>query len=313
MPLSTQPASILVIRSGAVGDFVLTTPVIASLRSAYPCARLEICGNPDSVALISDLIEDTLDINAAAWAPFFVRNSAPVGDLARQISSTDLIVNFLPDPDNVFSENLRSLTEGTVLSHSPHPLEDGSIHIVDHLLSAIRPLDIETTTQPIVSFEDSIGLPDDITTPYAVMHPGSGGMNKIWPLERFAEVSQKLVEGLHVVVSVGPADEHITSEIKHLLPDIQIVASQTLPQLANLLKGASLYIGNDSGPTHIAAATGTTTVAIFGPTDPRIWKPRGRNVSVLEASQITPKAKRLDSITTAQVVEKVALLLQGDP
>lgn len=312
MPLSTQPESILVIRSGAVGDFVLTTPVIASLRSAYPGARLAVCGNPDRVVLISDLIDDMQDINDAAWAPFFNRNSAPTGDLARQISSTDLIVNFLPDADDVFSQNLRSLTAGTVLSYSPHPLEDGSIHIVDHLLAAICPLDIETTTQPIVSFADSIGLPDDIITPYAVMHPGSGGMNKIWPLERFAEVSQELAKGLQVVVSVGPADEHITSGMKHLLPDIQIVGPQTLPQLASFLQTASLYIGNDSGPSHIAAAVGTPTVAIFGPTDSRIWSPRGQKVSIVEARRSIPRAKRLESITAAQVMEKVDLLLRGD-
>jgi ADP-heptose:LPS heptosyltransferase len=313
MSLSTQPESILVIRSGAVGDFILTTPVIASLRAAYPDAQLRVAGNPDRVSLIANEIDEILDINDAGWASFFVRNARPAGRIADLVSSTNLVVNFIPDADRVFADNLRHLSRGCVLGHPPHPPDDGSVHIVDHLLSALEPLNIPTRPQPVLMPEMALPLPAGLGPPYIVIHPGSGGANKVWPIERFAEVADQLVEHGRIVISSGPADDKIIAAMKTLLPAALIVAPSSLPDLARLYATARLYIGNDSGPSHLAAAVGTPTVAIFGPTDPRIWQPRGLCVEIVAAHLNIPGESRLESITVSQVIEAANRLVSPKP
>ena len=103
---------------------------------------------------------------------------------------------------------------------------------------------------------------------FAVIHPFSGSPHKCWPLERYRELARLLP--MPVRWCAGPEDE---------LPGA--VRIDNLYELACWLAGARLYIGNDSGITHLAAATGTPVIALFGPTDPGIWAPRGDNVCVI--------------------------------
>lgn len=100
-----------------------------------------------------------------------------------------------------------------------------------------------------------------------VIHPFSGSKRKNWPIENFREVAAKLE---NVVWLAGPEESFDGSTHFDDLPDV-----------ASLIAGATRYIGNDSGITHLAAAVGAPVIAIFGPTDPRIWAPRGENVRVL--------------------------------
>lgn len=100
---------------------------------------------------------------------------------------------------------------------------------------------------------------------YAVIHPFSGSAKKNWPLDRFQETARLLSHHIEVKWCAGPEEP---LDDAHRFP--------SLAQLASFLAGASVYIGNDSGPAHLAAAAGTPVVTLFGPTDPRIWSPRGR-------------------------------------
>ncbi|MBI4906877.1 MAG: glycosyltransferase family 9 protein [Acidobacteria bacterium] len=109
--------------------------------------------------------------------------------------------------------------------------------------------------------------------PFAVIHPFSGGRHKNWPLHRFRELARSLDMPVHF--TAGP-EEELDGAIRF----------DNLWDLAQWIATASLYIGNDSGITHLAAATGVPVVALFGPTDPAIWAPLGPNVSVLRAGRI---------------------------
>jgi hypothetical protein len=103
---------------------------------------------------------------------------------------------------------------------------------------------------------------------FAVIHPFSGSARKCWPLDRYQELVSRL--DIPVRWCAGPEDP---------LPDAVRIAD--LYELACWLATARVYIGNDSGITHLAAAVGTPVVALFGPTDPSIWAPRGPNVRVI--------------------------------
>ncbi len=114
---------------------------------------------------------------------------------------------------------------------------------------------------------------------FAVIHPFSGSARKNWPLERFRELAERLA--MPVRWCAGP-EESLDGAVRF----------EDLYELACWLASARIYIGNDSGITHLAAAVGTPVVAIFGPTDPEVWAPRGERVAVVsgELAEITVDA-----------------------
>jgi ADP-heptose:LPS heptosyltransferase len=118
-----------------------------------------------------------------------------------------------------------------------------------------------------------------------IIHPGSGSKKKVWPLDRFLKLTEVLQQHLssRILVVLGPAEGPETRKIfENERPGYFILAKGlSLIQLASVMEGCRLFVGNDSGISHLAAALGIPTLAIFGPTDPRVWSPRGRNVMVI--------------------------------
>ncbi|MGH2460429.1 MAG: glycosyltransferase family 9 protein, partial [Chloroflexota bacterium] len=127
--------------------------------------------------------------------------------------------------------------------------------------------------------------------PLVVLHPGAGGRHKRWPAARFAALADRFAElGFAIAITQGPADddavEAVRSQTRLACPDL--LAGLSLDQLAKALAGASLFVGNDSGITHLAALLEVPTVAIFGPFDPAYWAPIGPRVQVIDAGQACP-------------------------
>jgi heptosyltransferase-3 len=120
---------------------------------------------------------------------------------------------------------------------------------------------------------------------FVAIHPFSGSAKKNWPLEKFRAVSRSLPKP--VQFCAGPEDELENA-----------VRISNLYDLAHWLSEADLYIGNDSGISHLAAAVGTPVFALFGPTDPAVWAPRGKNVRVLYRNPIS-------SIAVEEVLESL--------
>lgn len=110
---------------------------------------------------------------------------------------------------------------------------------------------------------------------FAILHPFSGSARKNWPLEQWRELEKLLQLRMPVYWCAGPEDQ---------LPGAVVIPD--LYQLAEWISRAHVFIGNDSGITHLAAATGTPTVALFGPTNPSVWAPRGTDVTVIHREPI---------------------------
>lgn len=296
------PQHILVLRSGAVGDFILTTPVLATLRQAYPNAFLTVAGHPARTILAEHLVDERLDIDNAGWAPYF-SESGP-SDQALSISRYDLIINYLPDKDGTLTRNLSNACRGQVISHSPHPPEDGSRHIIDHLLQGLAPLDLPLKREPNVAVSDA-----KRDAPFAILHPGSGSLSKNWPLDRYIDLGSRLSSQGPIAWSLGPAEDAICEQIERLEHDHTILSGMTLTDLGATIASAPVYVGNDTGITHLAAATGTPTVALFGPTDNRIWGPVGSIVRTLTGDAETPTEDRLNQISVDEVLNTVNQLI----
>jgi len=121
-----------------------------------------------------------------------------------------------------------------------------------------------------------------------VLHPGSGSKKKAWPLDQFLDLAHTLQDylGLKILVVLGPAEgPEVQEAFEGMGPAAPILAKGlTLLQLASVMEGCWFFIGNDSGISHLAAALGLPTVAIFGPTDQRVWSPRGEKTFVVSSA-----------------------------
>jgi heptosyltransferase-2 len=309
---------ILVIRTGALGDFVLTLPVLGALREAYPRAHLYLAGRPEIASLAGDNITRVFDISDAAWAPFFSQGGRLPKQLTDPLRSTDLVLCYLPDEDGVFAGNLRRAGAGRVVTASPHPPGDGSRHAIDHLLSPLVDLGIPSPTCPVprVVPDDSDRLEaEDIANahgldadPSLVLHAGSGGESKRWHPEGFAAVADIVSRWSDrtVVVLEGPAEPGLAKKVAGLMStQPRVLPPLPLRALAALLSRAHLYLGNDSGPSHLAAAVGAPSVVLFGPTNPRTWAPRGPVVRIVQGDPDLPPVERLNSVSVADVIQAV--------
>jgi heptosyltransferase-2 len=117
------------------------------------------------------------------------------------------------------------------------------------------------------------------------VHTGSGGARKNWPIQMFRRVAESWLSlpGRGLVLTVGPVEEEARKEALDLPANAQtlVLQGEPLPRVAAMLARCAAFIGNDSGITHLAAAVGAPTLAVFGPTDPALWAPRGKAVRVV--------------------------------
>ena len=293
---------ILVIRGGAIGDFILTLPAIGALRQRWPSARLEILGYPRIAALADGryYADAVRSIDAAAMARFFTPEADLDPSLAGYFASFDLVLSYLYDPDDIFSANLRRAGVRRLLFASAKPDRE---HAATHFARPLAELGLRAEPQhPRVfpnaadrAFAESFfsehasrfTLHASRPTPNAprplALHPGSGGEHKVWPADRWAAVIQWLQQqaGCDILLIGGEAD----AEARRLLAplDLPVAWNLPLPQLAAVLEHCALFAGHDSGITHLAAAAGIPTLALFGPTSPDIWTPLGPRVRVVTA------------------------------
>lgn len=251
----------LVVHLGGIGDFILTCPVIQKLSEAGP---VELLGVPRrlELAVAAGIAERVHDIEGPRYAELFAPGK-PSCDMGEGF---DRIVLWMR-PDGGEAAKLRGPGGREVLSFPGLPPATWTQHATAYYLSCLGFED----TGPV-----SLSLPPSGEKCDVIVHPGSGGRKKNWPLDRFIVLADKLeASGRTVKWCLGPAEENL-----ELGEGREIIRSESLVDVGKRLAAAKLYIGNDSGITHLAAAVGCPTVAIFGPTDPAIWGPRGDHVRI---------------------------------
>jgi len=275
---------ILVIRPGALGDTVVTEPVVAALRAGYPKARIELAGRTDYLPLLlgPNLADACISGDSSGLTSLFA-----AGPL--KLPPCDIVLAFLPDPDGALLARLHTCSDVAVV-FDPRPAEGVAVHIVDHLLGALDPLGVRAVrNQPRLACAGGWRDAARALRPrgdYAAIHPGSGGRAKLWRPEGWREVVAAL-DLLDVVMTAGPADERTVTDVLAQVggsSHVSVVRDRPVTTVAGLLAGANFFLGCDSGVAHLAAALGVPTVALFGPTDPGVWAPRGPAVRILAGS-----------------------------
>jgi heptosyltransferase III len=296
---------ILVIRGGAIGDFVLTLPAIKLLRDAFPRAHIEILGYRHIIALAdrrfyADAIRS---IESGTLAPFFASDAVLPVELTEYFGSFDLILSYLFDPDGIFYNNLKRCGLKTFIAgpsklngheHAAlqlaRPLEQIGLHL-KHSAARIYPSERDR--------EFARNFIGDFKKPFIALHPGSGSKTKNWPIEEWEKLGEHFFSnGCTVLVVAGEADEQRLAVLETAWKDkpVRFAKNLPLPHLAALVE-TSVFIGHDSGISHIAAAVGARSILLFGSTGPAVWAPANEHVTVLRAPE-----GNLDSLAVDDVI-----------
>jgi ADP-heptose:LPS heptosyltransferase len=262
----------LIIRPGGIGDCILSLPVIEHLKAEYT----EVWVPSAVVSLIR--FAEARAISRTGIDLLGLPGVDPPAALMERLGSFDSIVSWYGANRPEFREHVRRLgLPFEFLNALPEP--GAKIHAADYFLKQVGGDGIATP---------KIERPWTARKDFAVIHPFSGSARKNWPLNRFRELAGRLT--LPVRWCAGP-EETLEDAARF----------ENLYELGCWLASARVYIGNDSGITHLAAAVGTPVVAIFGASDPDVWAPRGERVTVVSG--------KLDQITVDEVLEAASSAL----
>lgn len=296
---------ILVIRGGAIGDFILTLPVLAALRQNFPQTRLEVLGYPHiaRLALLGGLADDVRSIEARPLAGFFAAEGELDETLQAYFAGFALILSYLYDPDEIFRTNVARCSRAQFIAGPHRPEDSEGVHATRVLLRPLERLaifDADPVPRLYLSTRPS-------TRNRLALHPGSGSERKNWPEARWAELLQRLVEqpALSFLLVGGEAEGNRLDRLATLVPPHRLELARNLPldELADRLAGSAAFIGHDSGITHLAAALGVPGLALWGDSVEAVWRPGGEHITVLRAPT------GLSGVPVGHVADTLARLL----
>jgi heptosyltransferase-2 len=295
---------ILVIRGGALGDFLVTLPTLRLLRERWPEARIELLGHPPIAepAIGRYYLDGARSVNHGPLSAFFTPRAVLDPAWMDWFGGFDLVLSYFYDPDQLFEQNLRRCEPGRLLTHHPRVPENFPAPAARHFAGIVRPINLELGADLAGELFFS---PADLAGAHAFLaglapdarlvaiHPGSGGDHKRWPAENWAELGRRLARrfpDVTLLLVEGEADAEPARVVAEAWQGLRLVRARLLPLaiLAAVLRQAVLYLGHDSGVTHLAAAArrDLPVVALFGPTDPAVWAPPRAGVHVLRRSLV---------------------------
>lgn len=276
---------ILVVRGGAVGDFILTLPVLAALRAQFPETHLEVLGYPQiaRLALAAGHADAMRAIESRPLAQFFARHGTLDPDWMDYFASFGVVISYLYDPDEIFRTNLARCPVRQILQGPHRPASEGSAHATTVFLEPLQKLAI-FDADPV----PRIAIPlVEARDPFRVaIHPGSGGREKNWPVESWSRLIERLcAETGWTLALVGGEVEspYLHALAKKIPPDrLRLLDQLPLDDLAQELSQCALFVGHDSGISHLAAAVDLPSLLLWGPTREAVWRPMGGHVRTLK-------------------------------
>lgn len=290
-----QGARVTVIRLRSLGDCVLTTPALALLKAHRPDLHVRVLVDPR----FAGVFEGNSDVDSI---------TVDAGLLGARDSS--LVLNFHGGTRSM----MMTLASGapyragfghhrysSIYSHKiPRAQEimgeERPVHTAEHLASAMFWMGVPQREIPRAKLAAG-SSPSDFGN-YAVIHPYASLPEKTWPAQRFVAVAQEMREqmGLEPLFLAGPGEDPAP------FAEFRVWRNAPIEELKNLMSGASLFIGNDSGPAHVAAAFGVPVVVLFGPSNPVTWAPWKTEARVITSRE------DIGRIQTAEVIDAAAAL-----
>ncbi|MCD7897333.1 MAG: glycosyltransferase family 9 protein [Planctomycetaceae bacterium] len=312
-----EGGTVIVLRPGALGDVLVTRAALRYLRAVVPYAEVVLVAPGEQGRFLTrpGWADRSVDWDAAwlSWL-FSASPDCPPERLTELFRTARLVIAFTQTgedaADDRFVRQVGRLTAAPVFLAPSRPFTNGrdvyvgqerriDAWLLEHVAVAVTGMSgfvplAEPENGPVRKCSLLARVPVAEPSPemvpfvpgkrYLAIHPGSGSRRKNWALERFAAVAAALrpevVDG--VVVTAGEADGDAGSRLAGLIPGSVLAEKRGLADIARILAHAAVYVGNDSGVSHLAAAVrpeatdgGPAMVVLFGPSDPAIWCPRG--------------------------------------
>lgn len=291
------PRAIVMIHPGGLGDVLLAVPAMNRLRTRFPNHRLVLCAEEQVARLLLACggIDDWTSVQGRACTDLFAGVGSAQGQLQTWFEDCDLAIGWMEDLDGSLTETLKALGVRKVIVRSPFSTVIQANHQCDRFLEAIDEASSDskgavllTVPEPLLHLGQACLEAEGLSTgqPLVVIHPGSGSTHKcVAPEILAAVVAAVLTSGAIPVVLEGPADrEPVEQLLRSCLSPPIVLKGLDLLTVAAVLAHATLFVGQDSGVTHLAGLIGVRTVALFGPTDPARWAPYGAHVTVVQGS-----------------------------
>lgn len=279
---------ILIIRPGALGDTLMILPSLANISEQQ---AITFVGRRPGLDFVRDFVKCPMDLEGPGWHRLFLERPA----LERlPVLRTDVAVAFFSDKDSIIQRNLNNYFPHTPIYLFPSRPEEGEkIHIARYLSSCLKTAGVPV--DPLSAFKNALNRPlIRIKSPsrcrgIVVAHPGSGGQDKNHPHGFWLKLLIRLVKehdfrGVIPMVLLGPAERPLYSLFKKNLESIggKISYYPDKKTLIRLLGNAYLYLGHDTGITHLAAMLGIPTIALFKKNNVAQWHPLGPVVRVIQ-------------------------------
>jgi heptosyltransferase-1 len=332
--VSFDAKNILVIDFGQLGDVVVSLPALRAIRTRFPNSRVTVAVGSSAAAIVdlsgyadSTLIVDRVALRDGPKAVSVLKIAKLVQEVRRakfdfvidlhSLAETNLLGFLSGAPHRLFSRRPnRSLDYLSNFRPRP-PVEDTSptTHAVDRYLAVLGPLGIKDAprvTRLKTRVDDDKAIERLLAkasvqqgVPLVGIFPGAGHPSRRWPIERFAELAERLVrnDNVRVVLFAGPEEQTLVKESRGSFPKSTIVLDRlSIPQLASSLARLAVFISNDTGPLHVAAAVGAATVVMLDWRAPKSYIPFGERHRVVSGA-------RIDELTTDQAYEAARELL----
>lgn len=332
--MNFNPHNILVIDFGQLGDVVLSLPALRAIREKFPHSRVTVAVGKACAAAVdlSGYADATLAVDRVALrdGPKLLS----IGRIARFVQEVRRAkFDFVIDLHSLSETNLLGYLSGAQKRlyarrptrsldflanfHTRPPVEDRTKHAVDRYLDVLKPLGIKdaprvprlpTRAQDDASIEQMLKKERANTgVPLIGLFPGAGHPSRRWPLERFAELADSLIrnDDVRIIVFAGPEERALVQEMRAAFPRSTIIFDRlTISQLASALARLAVFVSNDTGPMHIAAAVGTSVTVLLDQRAPKTYLPVEGRHRFIYNNVIT-------EIATDEVYEAARELLVG--
>ncbi len=284
--VSPLPNRILIVRGGAIGDFILTLPVFQALKASFSQATLA-CLSPvgrGEIVQMTGMVDEIRNLDDRCWASFFAENGQHDEAVCEWLSSFNCIVSFLHDPKGIWETNVVRVSGALFLKGCHRPVDDVGEPASVALLRALEPLGIfNVDPAPRIC----LSVPR-LNSETIALHPGSGSESKNWPVQNWCElISLFLEQGNMKLMIVGGETE--IQKVRHLRnrfneSRLRVLLNEPLTYVAHKLAACCAFVGHDSGITHLAAALGIPCVVLWAKTNAKVWQPIGERVKILKGS-----------------------------
>lgn len=281
----------LIIRPAALGDTLMLAP---ALSHSLDWGEVIVAGRKPGIDFLRSLVSGCLDFEGPGWHGLFMDAAEPGDELP--LRGIDKVVAFLKDPQGIVRRNLKIFFPGASIAVLPgYPGENEEVHVALYLARAMEKNGLLVDAVKVMkeASKRPLLLPEPRPRLRIVFHPGSGGAQKNHAPEfwmNLVRVFREKTLGIKELPAVllGPAEEKLLPLFSRE-KEVEIILSPDTARLSLLLREASLYVGHDSGITHLAAMLGAPTIALFKHSSVVQWRPLGPTVEVIEASGSSPE------------------------